>query len=263
MTEDSKPRKSHLTFLEKVRACELDAASRYLPASEAHGISCRLLEIGAGTGVQAQRLSELGYAVSALEVHGSSYRNVRCVDIVEYDGINIPFPDRSYDVVFSSHVLEHVLHLDELLGEMHRVLSDGGTCIHVVPTPSCRAWSLLAHYIWLAKRVIQKMTSVRGSDTEDGPRTPNTLDAWLWTVFPPRHGERGNTVTEIYYYSRRFWRKKFEKNNFNVIHIDSNDFFYSMSNALGSVVSMKKRRFLARFFGSGCNIYVLKKKDSN
>lgn len=262
MTHASKPRQSHLTFLDAVRAYELDSARQYLPASVEQGVSCRLLEVGAGTGVQAKRLSELGYTVSALEVKDSSYRNVRCFDIVEYDGVNIPLPDQSHDVVFSSNVLEHVVHLNEVLKETHRVLSDDGVCVHLVPTPSCRVWSLLAHYVWLARRIMRKLLTVRRSvvDSEDIPRMPTTAGAWLWTLFPPRHGERGNTVTEIYYYSRSFWRRKFEENNFNVVHVDSNYLFYTMANALGSNVSMEMRHSLASVLGSACHIYVLKKK---
>ncbi|HDY98140.1 MAG TPA: class I SAM-dependent methyltransferase [Pseudomonas sabulinigri] len=265
MTNNSKPRQLHLAFLDTVRAYELDAAKKYLPAGARGDESCSLLEVGAGTGVQAQRLTELGYTVSALDVENSSYRNVRCFDIVEYDGINIPLPDRSHDVVFSSHVLEHVIHLDEVLKETYRVLSDEGICVHLIPTPSCRAWTLASHYIWLARRIIQKVLTFknRATSCEDAPRLPTNAEAWLWTLFPPKHGERGNTVTEVYYYSRRFWCKKFEDNNFDVIHMDSNHLFYTMANALGAGVSLELRCRMARVFGSACHIYVLKKKDAN
>ncbi|WP_312910779.1 class I SAM-dependent methyltransferase [Stutzerimonas nitrititolerans] len=262
MTHVSTPRQSHLTFLDAVRAYELDTAIKYFPARVGQGVSCRLLEVGAGTGAQARRLSELGYAVSALEIKDSSYRNVRCFDIVEYDGVNIPLPDQSHDVVFSSNVLEHVVHLDEVLKETYRVLSDDGVCVHLVPTPSCRAWSLLAHYAWLARRIVRKLLTVRpiAVDSEDVPRMPTSAGAWLSTLFPPRHGERGNTVTEIYYYSHSFWCRKFEENGFHVVRIDSNDLFYTMANALGSLMSMEMRHTLASVLGSACHIYVLKKK---
>lgn len=262
MTDVSTPRQSHLTFLDAVRAYELEIARKYLPASMTQGVSCRLLEVGAGTGVQALRLSELGYTVSALEIKGSSYRNVRCFDVMEYDGVNIPLPDQSNDIVFSSNVLEHVVQLDDVLKETHRVLSDDGICVHLVPTSSCRAWTLAAHYVWLTRRMMRKLLTVRQAvvDSGDVPRMPATAIAWLWTLFPPRHGERGNTVTEIYYYSRYFWCKKFEENNFQVLHVDANHIFYTMANALGSSLSIKKRCSLARFIGSACHIYVLKKK---
>lgn len=98
---------------------------------------------------------------------------------------------------------------------------------------------------------------------EDVPRIPSTVNAWFWTLFPARHGERGGTVTEIYYYSRRFWRKKFEENNFQVIQIDSNNLFYTMANSVGSSIGIPMRRYLARIFGSACHIYVLKKRTLN
>ncbi len=62
MTHASKPHQSHLTFLDAVRAYELNAERKYMPASALRGVSCRQLEVG----VQTQRLSELGYAISAL-----------------------------------------------------------------------------------------------------------------------------------------------------------------------------------------------------
>ncbi|MGM3386089.1 class I SAM-dependent methyltransferase [Stutzerimonas stutzeri] len=262
MTDDPTPHQSHLAFLDLVRAYELEVAREHLPTSMAQGRSCRLLEIGAGTGAQALRLSELGYTVSALEIKGSSYRNVRCFDVVEYDGVNIPLSAQSYDVVFSSNVLEHVEQLDGVLKETYRILSDDGVCIHLVPTSSCRAWTLAAHYVWLTRRIIQKLLSVRRAADGDAPRTPTTASAWLWTLVPPRHGERGNTVTEVYYYSRSFWSKKFRKSNFRVTHIGSNQLFYTMANSLGPNLSIKRRRFLAKILGSACRIYVLQKMSS-
>lgn len=264
MTNISQPRRAHLEFLDAVRSYELEVARGYLPVSEEPNAPARLLELGAGTGVQAQRLSKLGYKVSALDLQGSSYRDLRCFEILEYDGINIPHKDRSQDIVFSSHVLEHVVHLDDVLKETHRVLVDDGICIHMIPTSSCRAWTLASHYIWLSRRVARKTFAKGGIDgSEDAPRLPNTVGDWIWTLFPPKHGEKGNTVTEIYYYSQRFWRRKFEESNFHVVNIDSNQLFYTMANATGSSVSIEKRRLLAKILGSACHVYVLKKKTSN
>lgn len=263
MENNFSPRQRHLNFLATVRAYELSVARQYLPGVATYSGQCRLLELGAGTGAQAKQLSDLGYKVTALEVAGSHYRNVRCFDILEYDGVRIPLPDCSHDVVFSSHVLEHVINIDDVLKETHRVLSDEGICVHLIPTPACRIWTLGAHYIWLARRIATKIISVRhyGASKEDVPRTPSTAKSWLWTIFPPRHGERGNSVTEVYYYSKNFWKRKFDQNNFDVIRVESNNLFYTMSNSLGQNVAMSMRRFLAPVFGSACHVFVLKKKD--
>src|SRR5215475_7138409 len=84
-----------------------------------------LLEIGSGTGVQLKIFSQICKSAVGIEISGSSYARHRVTEIREYDGRRIPFPDRSFDTVFSSHVLEHIKNQGELHGEMHRVLRPG------------------------------------------------------------------------------------------------------------------------------------------
>lgn len=52
----------------------------------------------------------------------------RCAlnDLYTYDGITLPFPDNSFDVVYSNNVFEHVRHPEAALDEIHRVLTPGG-----------------------------------------------------------------------------------------------------------------------------------------
>ena len=38
----------------------------------------------------------------------------------------LPFKDRSFDFVYASHVLEHIVNLDGAMREIHRVLTPGG-----------------------------------------------------------------------------------------------------------------------------------------
>ena len=48
---------------------------------------------------------------------------------------NLPFPDNAFDVVYSSHVFEHILphHLPKVLTECNRILRKGGMIRIVVP----------------------------------------------------------------------------------------------------------------------------------
>ena len=57
--------------------------------------------------------------------------NVRRIDIAK----RLPFPDGSFDAVFSSHTLEHpyLSQTKSLLRECLRVLRPGGVVRHVVP----------------------------------------------------------------------------------------------------------------------------------
>lgn len=48
----------------------------------------------------------------------------------------LPFDDRSYDLVFASHVLEHIPDDDKAIAEIHRVLRPNGIAILPVPIVS-------------------------------------------------------------------------------------------------------------------------------
>ena len=49
------------------------------------------------------------------------------------DITNLPFDDQSYDVVFASHVLEHVRDDEVAVGEIRRILRPGGLAVLPVP----------------------------------------------------------------------------------------------------------------------------------
>ena len=46
-----------------------------------------------------------------------------------YDGVTLPFPNRSFDTVLNIQVLEHTPHPGRLVNEMSRVLNDNGLLI--------------------------------------------------------------------------------------------------------------------------------------
>jgi len=50
-----------------------------------------------------------------------------------YDGIHLPFADGSQDAIYTSHCLEHMTSLSEVIREWFRVLKVGGYAVVVVP----------------------------------------------------------------------------------------------------------------------------------
>lgn len=242
-----------------VRKYELDIALKYFPDT-ASDQPRRLLELGAGTGQQAKYLADLGYQVFAIDLTSSSYKEARVFPITDYDGERIPAADASFDLVFSSNVLEHVVGIDAVLAETHRVLKPGGLAIHIIPSPACRIWSISAHYVWLARRIVAKLTATANPQSATSvPRTPRSGKEWVGTFFPLRHGERGNTLAEIYYLSRAYWNKKFRVHAFKIGKSVGNGIFYTMANAVGTALPLKNREAFSRILGSSCFIYVISK----
>src|SRR3954451_6911212 len=118
--------------VETIRAAEIDALRQWFPAG------ARVLEIGGARGHQAHAIASWGAAVESIDVAGRDVGGALVFPVRDYDGRHIPFADDSFDIVFSSNVLEHVPHIRELLGEMRRVLRPGGVAIHAMPSPTWR-----------------------------------------------------------------------------------------------------------------------------
>jgi SAM-dependent methyltransferase len=107
----------------------------------------RLLEIGSGIGLTvavARRV--MGADAFGIEPGDDEYEGTLKVswDLLTAAGIDpavirkgvgeaIPFPDQSFDVVYSSNVLEHVDDPPRVLAETIRVLKEGGLAQIVVP----------------------------------------------------------------------------------------------------------------------------------
>ncbi len=84
----------------------------------------RVLEVGSGNGVIAERLRTAGHPVLAVEVTAESaaetQRRARC-DVVRAALPELPFPDAAFDTVVCSHTLEHIPDLYRAAGELRRV----------------------------------------------------------------------------------------------------------------------------------------------
>ncbi|TNY34297.1 class I SAM-dependent methyltransferase [Pelagovum pacificum] len=73
-----------------------------------------------------------------------------------YDGVNIPFPDKHFDFVFSNQVFEHVRHPEDLLKEIRRVLKDDGIFFGSLSGGEPYHWHSLFHFSALGwKTVLQ------------------------------------------------------------------------------------------------------------
>jgi len=217
-----------------------------------------LLEIGAGTGYQLSLLAETCNSATGVDLPSSNYARDRLMPIIDYDGTRLPFADNSFDVIFTSSVLEHVNDLSRFHEEMHRVLRDDGVAVHIVPTHNWRLWTFLAHYPALPKTVLGALGNSPDDNTETTHIKPRGLLSKLGAVlFPPRHGERGNGFTEIFYFRPSCWQKQFEEYNWTVDRSAPTGLFQTGYCVFGLALPVASRKKIAKILGSACRTYVL------
>ena len=104
----------------------------------------KVLEIGGGNGYQASIIKSWGSEILSIDTEINN--NEKYFEVKKYDGINFPFRDESFDIVYSSNVLEHVKDLDLLIRETKRVIKPTGIIIHLIPSTTWRFWTILANY---------------------------------------------------------------------------------------------------------------------
>lgn len=253
MAAEDTPLSPALAHLQSIREYELDVAASWFPAG------ARVLEIGAGAGWQARRLSEQGFEVEAVDLAVSNYRQVQVFPVTVYDGHHLPFPEGHFDVVYSSSVLEHVPHLDALLVEMKRVLKPGGMAVHVVPSACWRFWTLAAHYPFVVKAA-WGMLRGRGAPTSPGAAAGaggTAKPRWREALWPERHGERGTAISELYEFSRLAWGTRFRRGGWRIQTRSTTRVFYTGYAVVGGGWSLERRRGLRHVLGSACHVYVI------
>ncbi len=236
------------TMLNRIRAAELESALPFLPKG------ARILEIGSGTGEQARLLTDLGYEVIAVDIKGTDYTDYRLFPVIDYEGDTLPVESHSIDVVYSSNVLEHVPTLDILHKEFIRVLKPNGFCVHILPTTSWRLWTLLLGPFDLPARMFHILKTTKPAGL------PRAFAREIYiTCVPHLHGERGNAITELGYFSKCWWTHTFRKNGFVVEKTRPAGYAYTGWLIFGDKLSLSARNILSHIVGSSCRIYVVRR----
>lgn len=95
----------------------------------------RLLDIGAGKGELLELAIKKGVTAYGIDVSEPRINDCikRCLNVKQGDAYNIPFPDKYFDYVVISEVLEHLESPSKAISEIYRVLNVGGVVAITVP----------------------------------------------------------------------------------------------------------------------------------
>ena len=133
--------KSQHPFDQRTSFGNLEANIQFLKMNEVENIISKdkkMLEIGSGLGNLLNYLLDQGYDIQGTEIDpeyiDKSYKLYGKLPISLVASEILPFDDKSFDIVMSFDVFEHIPDSDNHLKEVKRVLKDGG--YYLLQTPN-------------------------------------------------------------------------------------------------------------------------------
>lgn len=139
-----------------------------------------LLDVGAGDGALARTFADLTGASTVIGVD-VLVQPRPAIEVVHYDGVTLPFPDRSVDVVILSDVLHHAADPERLLRESLRV------CRRAVALKDHVSFGRLSSAILLAMDLV-------GNAAASVPSPGVYLSAIEWWRLVDRAGARFESI---------------------------------------------------------------------
>ena len=97
-----------------------------------------VLEVGIGQGADAQQIIERGGIYHGLDMTDEACKRVKTRfelfglafnSVKQGSAVSIPYPDNSFDIVYSHGVLHHIPEIEKAVREIHRVLKPEGRLI--------------------------------------------------------------------------------------------------------------------------------------
>jgi SAM-dependent methyltransferase len=117
----------------------------------------RILDFGCGQGNMVNYLISLGFDANGCDItpawESLQENTTGRFSIITNNPYRLPYEDNSFDMVFSTSVLEHAQNTEGVFREIYRVLRNGGISMHYYPSK----WYLpsephihipLANYFW-------------------------------------------------------------------------------------------------------------------
>ncbi|MBE9502509.1 MAG: methyltransferase domain-containing protein [Chloroflexi bacterium] len=185
--------------------------------------NARILDIGCGAAYQCSLLKSRGYNIVCTDVaNGVTYTNL---DVLS-DCSHLPSKDNCFDVVYSSHLLEHAQDKTKALHEMMRVLDPNGNIYVIVPTWIWKIGQLITYYPIPIARFAKWVLSKEEQDLAMKTEMPKSVGKFKSlclkakrNCFPEVHGTSLSNLEELRSFRISSWLKLFRSSGLNVTKV--------------------------------------------
>ena len=201
-------------YQQLIRNTEWDSISKYIP------LKSRFLDVGCGAGYAMQMARETRQCESSgidpdPGAHGvgrfvSSL--VKNESIVQGFAESLPYDNQTFDVIYSSHVLEHVNDEQKSLTEMKRVLKDDGVLIIGMPTATMTIIRLITTILFVTHIKVYEaiLALIRGGNITAKVKS-------IFVIGSHSYPRANSVFYDLHHYKVKNWHKtisnQFEINN--------------------------------------------------
>ncbi len=226
--EGEKKHRKHKRELEITMAVDAIEDLQGLDDKQVNENKISILEFGCGDGFQIPYLDKMG-SVIASDVTRGDTTSLHGVEFVECSITDTPFDDRSFDVIYSNHVVEHIENIDKAFDELLRIGKNNCIYAFSVPTNTWLLLSLPAQYLSKLKsfiKIVQSKLFIRNKSDElsqafeqgsikgEKEMQPENLAALL---MPSGHGVTVNYAECYNGFKVKSWYKLFSNNGFSIL----------------------------------------------
>jgi SAM-dependent methyltransferase len=215
-------------YLHRLRRREIEIIFRDCPPK----LFRRGLELGAGDAFQSGLLAKYvehlvvtDFSERILENPNTPERSHRVCDA---ENVDEAFAAGTFDLVFSSNMMEHVPRPERALQGIRRVLHDDGIAIHVMPTPFWELCQMLGFHVDAVLTRLERYSAGRlprlGNAADAAPLDENNpkvigrsygrLRRLLW---PVPHGISEKNWQEFLVFRRERWIQQLARAGFQII----------------------------------------------
>lgn len=189
------------------------------------------LEVGAGDGFQSRIL--VNYLDKLIVTEYSKDRLQQLPNnkieylICDAEQLDKHFSENQFDLIFSSHLIEHLPNPERFLESNFQLIADKGIIVHTVPSNWFTLFRISLWYPWILVRLVRKLKrnpsnfnllQVVEKDAHNNLKTVQKGRRKIFIFLIPKpHGISKNLISEYLFMRKRNWIKLFRENRLEII----------------------------------------------